>query len=77
MWPEITEEEKINFGDIDIGTGKLIKYRLLLLTSLSAGLSAGSPGLNLEFLAPLLEKVDSLLGPSGKVNVNRGTHASS
>ncbi len=47
----------------------------LLLTSLAAGLSLGATGLNLELLAPGLELVDGLGGPSGEVHVDRGPHA--
>ena len=47
------------------------------VAGLSARLSAGSPGLNLQLLAPLLQEINALLGPSGKVNVNGSTHASS
>jgi len=46
-------------------------------TSLATRFSSGSSGLDSEFLASGLELVNSLLGPSGKVNVDRGTHASS
>merc|ERR1712088_1089165 len=47
------------------------------VASLSAGLSPGSTGLDGEFPASGLQLVNSLLGPSGKVDVHRGAHASS
>merc|ERR1712038_252975 len=47
------------------------------VASLSAGLSPGSTGLDGELLASGLQLVNSLLGPSGKVDVHGGAHASS
>ena len=46
-----------------------------LLTSLTAGLSLGAAGLDSELLAPGLELVHGLGGPSGKVDVDGGPHA--
>ena len=45
-------------------------------SSLAAGLTTSSTGLEGESLAPGLKLVNSLLGPSRKVNVDRGPHAS-
>merc|ERR1712015_21368 len=44
--------------------------------SLATGFSPGSSGLDGEFLAPLLQSGQALLGPSGQVNVHGGAHAS-
>ena len=46
-----------------------------MLTGLASGLSLGATGLNLKFLAPGLELVNGLGGPSGEVHVDRGPHA--
>jgi len=46
-------------------------------TSLATGFSAGSTGLDGEFLAPGLELLNRLLGPSGEVTMDGSTHASS
>merc|ERR1712241_55143 len=50
---------------------------VISVTSLAARLSAGSTGLNSELLTSSLELVDGFLGPSGKANVDGGSHASS
>merc|ERR1712241_1660585 len=50
---------------------------VISVTSLAARLSAGSTGLDSELLASSLELVNGFLGPSGKINVNGGSHASS
>ena len=44
--------------------------------SLATRLTAGATGLDGELLAPLLQSWQTLLGPSGKVNVDGGPHAS-
>merc|ERR1719461_379635 len=44
--------------------------------SLSTRFSTGSTGLDVKFLAACLELVNGLLGPAGKVNVDRGAHSS-
>ena len=46
-----------------------------LLTSLATRLSPGASGLHLELLAPLLQGIQALLGPSREVNVDRGPHS--
>ncbi len=43
---------------------------------LAARLTTGSPGLQVELLAALLQGRKALLGPPGQVNVHRGPHAS-
>ena len=45
-------------------------------TSLTTRLSPGASGLQVEFLAPLLEAGQTFLGPSRQINVDRGSHAS-
>merc|ERR1712178_640967 len=49
---------------------------LKLLTSLATGFTTGSTGLNSKLLTSSLELVNSLLGPSWKVNMDRGSHTS-
>ena len=44
-------------------------------SSLSARLASGSTWLEGQRLAPLLEGVQSLLGPAGQVDVDGGPHA--
>ena len=42
---------------------------------MSSGLSSGSSGLKMKFLAPGLESLESLLGPAWQIHVDRGSHA--
>ena len=46
------------------------------VSSLATRLTAGATGLDSELLAPGLELVNALLGPSGEVDVDGGPHAS-
>ena len=46
-----------------------------MLTCLAARLAPGSPGLEVELLAPGLERLQTLLGPAGQVHVDTGPHA--
>merc|ERR1719513_203722 len=45
------------------------------VSGLAARFTTGSTGLDVEFLAPLLEAFDAVLGPSGQVKVDGGPHA--
>jgi len=47
------------------------------VTSLTTRLTTGSTGLNSKLLASCLELINSLLGPTWKINVDRGSHTSS
>ena len=46
------------------------------MPSLATRLTAGATGLDSQLLTPGLQLVNSLLGPSGQVNVDGGSHAS-
>ena len=46
------------------------------LTGLATRFTTGTTGLETHTVAPSLQSVNGVLGPSGKVNVDRGTHAS-
>ena len=46
------------------------------VSSLATRLTTGATGLNSKLLAPGLKLVKTLHGPAGKVNVDRGPHAS-
>merc|ERR1719361_2390911 len=50
---------------------------VISVASLSTRFSAGSTGLYAQFLASLLESWETFLGPSGKVDVDGCSHASS
>merc|ERR1712066_446646 len=50
---------------------------VICAASLATGFSTGSTGLNIEFFTASLELVNRFLGPSGEINVDGSTHASS
>jgi len=71
--------DTINHGldKLDLGVSKTVLVgNVIGVSSLAARFTTGSTGLDSELLAPLLESVDTVLGPSGQVNVDRGPHAS-
>jgi len=49
---------------------------VISVASLSTRFSPGSSGLNLEFFTPLLQGIQTFLGPSRQVNMDRSPHAS-
>lgn len=49
---------------------------IISVTSLATRFTAGTPRLDLEFFTPLLEGFKTFLGPTGQVNVDGGSHAS-
>jgi len=72
--------DTINHGldELDLRVSQTVLVgNVIGVSSLAAGFSAGSAWLNGEFFAPLLEDIDALLGVSGQVDVDRGSHASS
>jgi len=71
--------DTINHGldKLDLGVSKTVLVgNVIGVSSLAARFTTGSTGLDSELLAPLLESLDTVLGPSGQVNVDRGPHAS-
>jgi len=71
--------DTINHGldELDLRVAKTVLVgNVIGVTSLTARLAAGTTGLEREGLAPLLQFVNGILGPAGKVNVDGGTHAS-
>jgi len=71
--------DTINHGldKLDLGVSQTVLVgNVIGVSSLAARFTTGSTGLDSELLAPLLEAVDTVLGPSGQVNVDRGPHAS-
>jgi len=70
--------DTINHGldKLDLGVSQTVLVgNVIGVSSLAARFTTGSTGLDSELLAPLLEAVDTVLGPSGQVNVDRGPHA--
>jgi len=71
--------DTVNHGldKLDLGVSQSVLVGDVVgVSGLAARLSAGATGLDIEFLAPGPELVNTILGPAGKVNVDGGPHAS-
>jgi len=71
--------DTVNHGldKLDLGVSQSVLVGDVVgVSGLAARLSAGATGLDSELLAPGLELVNALLGPSGEVDVDGGPHAS-
>jgi len=78
LLPEGVDTVNHDLDELNLGVSKtMLVGDVVGVASLSAGLSPGSTGLDSELLASGLQLVNSLLGPSGKVDVHGGAHASS
>jgi len=78
LLPESVDSVNHDLDKLNLGVSKtMLVGDVISVTSLTTGLSTGSTGLNSEFLASCLELVNGFLGPSGKVNVDGGSHTSS
>merc|ERR1719310_1504424 len=77
LLPESVDSVNHGLDKFNLGVAKtMLVGDVISVTSLASRFSAGSTGLNLQFLASNLELLDTLLGPSGEVNMDRGSHAS-
>jgi len=80
---EILSPESVDGVDHDLHQLHLRVAKTVLVgnvigaSSLATGLSTGSTGLNIEFFTASLQFVNGLLCPSGEIDMDRGTHASS
>jgi len=78
LLPESVDGVNHDLDELNLGVSKtMLVGDVISVTSLTTGLSAGSTGLDGKLLASGLELVNGFLGPSGKVNVDGGSHASS
>jgi len=71
--------DTVNHGldKLDLGVSQSVLVGDVIgVSSLATRLTAGATGLDGELLAPGLELVNALLGPSGEVDVDGGPHAS-
>ena len=71
--------DTVNHGldKLDLGVSQSVLVGDVVgVSSLATRLTAGATGLDGELLAPGLELVNALLGPSGEVDVDGGPHAS-
>jgi len=78
LLPEGVDTVNHDLDELNLGVSKtMLVGDVVGVASLSAGLSPGSTGLDGELLASGLQLVNSLLGPSGKVDVHGSAHAGS
>jgi len=71
--------DTVNHGldKLDLGVSQSVLVGdVISVSGLATRFTTGATGLDSEFLAPLLQSWETLLGPSGEVNVDRGPHAS-
>jgi len=71
--------DTVNHGldKLDLGVSQSVLVGdVISVSGLATRLTAGATGLDGELLAPLLQGWETLLGPAGQVNVDRGPHAS-
>jgi len=71
--------DTINHGldKLDLGVAQTVLVgNVVSVSSLAARFAAGTTGLDIEFLAPLLESVNAVLGPSWEIDVDGSSHAS-
>jgi len=71
--------DSVNHGldKLDLGVSQSVLVGdVISVSGLATRFTTGATGLDSEFLAPLLQSWETLLGPSGEVNVDRGPHAS-
>jgi len=71
--------DTINHGldQFDLRVAKtMLVGNVIGVASLAARFTTGATGLDGELLAPLLESINTILGPAGKVNVDGCPHAS-
>jgi len=78
LLPEGVDSVNHDLDQLNLGVSETVLVGdVISVSSLTARFSTGSTGLNSEFLASCLELVNSLLGVSGKINVDGSSHASS
>jgi len=70
--------DTVNHGldKLDLGVSQSVLVGdVISVSGLATRFTTGATGLDSEFLTPLLQSWETLLGPSGEVNVDRGPHA--
>jgi len=71
--------DTVNHGldQLNLGVAKtMLVGNVIGVASLAARFATGATGLDGELLAPLLESINTILGPAGEVNVDGSPHAS-
>merc|ERR1719356_1046486 len=77
LLPEGVDSVNHDLDQLDLRVAQTVLVGDVIgVTSLASRFTAGSTGLDSELFASNLQFVDTLLGPSGEVNMDRGSHAS-
>jgi len=75
--PQSVDSVNHDLDKLDLGVAETVLVGDIIgAASLATRFSSGSTGLNIELFTTSLELVNRLLGPSGKINVDRSTHTS-
>merc|ERR1712038_656166 len=78
LFPELVDSINHLLDKLNLRVSKSVLVGDVIgVSSLATRLSAGSTGLQVELLTSLLQFVNAVLGPSRKVNMDRGSHTSS
>jgi len=77
LLPQGVDTVNHDLDKLDLGVAKtMLVGDVISVTSLATRLASGTSGLDSELLASSLQLVNTLLGPAGKVNVDRSSHTS-
>merc|ERR1712038_1713069 len=77
LFPELVDSINHLLDKLDLRVSEpVLVGDVISVTSLATRLSAGSTGLQLQFLTSGLQCINAEVGPSRKVNMDRGSHAS-
>merc|ERR1719356_1238490 len=77
LLPEGVDSVNHDLDQLDLRVAQTVLVGDVIgVTSLASRFTAGSTGLDSELFASNLQFVDTLLGPSGEVNMDGGSHAS-
>merc|ERR1719215_735698 len=76
LLPQGVDGVNHDLDQLDLGVSETaLVGDVISVSSLTAGLSLGAAGLDIELLAPGLELVHGLSGPAGEIHVDGGPHA--
>merc|ERR1712038_107453 len=77
FFPELVDSINHLLDKLDLRVSKSVLVGDVIgVSGLATRLSTGSTGLQVELLTSLLQFVNAVLGPSRKVNMDRGSHTS-
>jgi len=77
LLPELVDSINHLLNQLDLRVSQSVLVRdIISVTSLATRFSTSSTRLEMKLLASSLQLVNTVLGPSRKINMNRGSHAS-